>query len=108
MRKGLLTLVAALALVLGGSVMLATAGNGPGPGTCDGTSCLPNPDCPDADGDGICNGQDPDYVPGSGNPTCPDADGDGICNGQDPDFVPHSGTGRWARFVCNLYGLFGF
>ncbi len=51
----------------------------------------PNPDCPDADGDGICNGEDPDYVPAhpnSPNPDCPDADGDGICNGQDPDYEP--------------------
>jgi len=57
-------------------------------------------ECPDYDGDGICNGQDPDYVPGDQclnpdclnpdcpNPDCPDADGDGICNGQDPDYVP--------------------
>ena len=59
-------------------------------------------ECPDADGDGICNGQDPDYVPGdqclSGdcpNPDCPDADGDGICNGQDPDYVrPGDGPRR--------------
>ncbi len=73
----------------------------------------PNPDCPDADHDGICNGQDPDYVPGCYcnpvcpdgdcdgvcdnvdpdpglycNPDCPDADNDGICNGEDPDYVP--------------------
>ncbi len=48
----------------------------------------PNPDCPDADGDGICNCEDPDYVPGTYNPDCPDADGDGICNGMDPDYVP--------------------
>lgn len=50
----------------------------------------PNPDCPDADGDGICNGNDPDYVPGVDctNPDCPDDDGDGICNCVDPDYVP--------------------
>lgn len=54
----------------------------------------PNPDCPDADNDGICNGQDPDYVPDCEcNPDCPDHDGDGICNCEDPDWVP-PGRGR--------------
>ena len=71
-----------------------------------------NDNAPDADGDGIPNGQDPDYVPvGNGgqgprhggdfvdedgdgfNDNAPDADGDGIPNGQDPDYVP-SGNGR--------------
>jgi len=108
MRKSMLTLFAVLSLAFVGSVALATAAGGPGPGTCDGSNCLPNPDCPDADGDGICNGQDPDYVPGTGNPDCPDADGDGICNGQDPDFERHTGGGRWARLVCQLFGPFGF
>lgn len=62
-------------------------------------------DCPDHDGDGICNGMDPDYVPGDSclsadcpNPDCPDADGDGICNGQDPDYVPGGdGPKRFGR-----------
>jgi len=59
----------------------------------------PNIDCPDADGDGICNGQDPDYVPCTTcNPDCPDADGDGICNGQDPDYAPPRDRQRiWDR-----------
>ncbi len=61
-------------------------------GDCTCAECTPNPDCPDADNDGICNGVDPDYVPGEEcNPDCPDADGDGICNGVDPDYVPGSG-----------------
>jgi len=46
-------LVLFVALLLVGGV--AVAGQGPGP--------LPPVDCPDADGDGICNGQDPDYTP---------------------------------------------
>jgi hypothetical protein len=57
---------------------------------CTGTECTPNPDCPDADSDGICNGVDPDYVPDC-DPDCPDADGDGICNGLDPDYAPGTG-----------------
>lgn len=69
-----------------------------------------NDNAPDADGDGIPNGQDPDYVkPGAGqgkgvgfvdengdglNDNAPDADGDGIPNGQDPDYVkPQDGSG---------------
>jgi hypothetical protein len=66
-----------------------------------------NDNAQDADGDGIPNGQDPDYVgtsAGNGrgfvdengdgiNDNAPDADGDGIPNGQDPDFVRGSGTG---------------
>jgi len=70
-----------------------------------------NDNAPDADGDGIPNGQDPDYVrPGSGrgatrgfvdtdgdgfNDNAPDADGDGIPNGQDPDYKrPADGSGQ--------------
>jgi len=63
----------------------------------------------DHDGDGIPNGQDPDYVrsgfgrghgfvdaDGDGiNDFAQDADGDGIPNGQDPDYVrPQDGSGR--------------
>ena len=64
----------------------------------------------DDDGDGIPNGQNPDYVrTGTGkgkgltfvdengdgiNDNAPDLDGDGIPNGQDPDYVkPQDGTG---------------
>lgn len=71
-----------------------------------------NDNAPDADGDGIPNGQDPDYVrstnskamqngkgfvdaDGDGiNDNALDADGDGIPNGQDPDYVrPMDGSG---------------
>lgn len=68
-----------------------------------------NDNAPDADGDGIPNGQDPDYVrSGSGrghgfvdadgdgfNDNAQDADGDGIPNGQDSDYQrPADGTGQ--------------
>ncbi len=71
-----------------------------------------NDNAPDADGDGIPNGMDPDYtgskmhngnsnagfvdLDGDGiNDNAIDSDGDGIPNGQDPDFVrPEDGTGR--------------
>lgn len=70
-----------------------------------------NDNAPDADGDGIPNGQDPDYTgaksrmgnsgkgfvdaDGDGiNDNALDADGDGIPNGQDPDYVrPQDGSG---------------
>lgn len=93
-------------LFLAGAVVLA----GPGP----------NPVCPDADGDGICNGHDPDYVPGDECPgtecprfDCPDADGDGICNGQDDDYVapgdgPQNRAGRLAGMVFRLMAFLGF
>ena len=52
--------------------------------------------CADHDSDGICNGQDTDYVPGIGctNPYCPIPDcpnpdcsnDDGVCNGQAPNY----------------------
>lgn len=60
-----------------------------------------NDNAPDADGDGIPNGLDPDYTgvkmrggvggfideDGDGiNDNAPDSDGDGIPNGMDPDF----------------------
>ncbi len=75
-----------------------------------------NDNAPDADGDGIPNGQDPDYVgsqmraghgakgfvdlDGDGiNDNALDADGDGIPNGQDPDYVrPMDGTGAKRAF----------
>ncbi len=71
-----------------------------------------NDNAPDADGDGIPNGMDPDYTgakmrngnhghgfvdaDGDGiNDNAMDADGDGIPNGQDPDFVrPQDGSGH--------------
>lgn len=98
LAQGLLVLLVA-ALLAGGAVV---AGHGNGP--------LPPADCPDHDGDGICNGQDPDYVPGDEcpdcecpNPDCPDADGDGICNGQDPDYTrPGSGPKRIGQALGKL------
>jgi hypothetical protein len=83
---------------------------------------------PDADGDGIPNGQDADYVGakyrkngkgfvdlnGDGiNDNAFDSDGDGIPNGQDSDFVrPEDGSGRklmngkstQTKFGGNKYG----
>ena len=72
-----------------------------------------NDNAPDADGDGIPNGQDPDYVrpenapgqmrghgfvdaDGDGfNDNASDLDGDGIPNGRDADYVrPGDGSGR--------------
>lgn len=68
-----------------------------------------NDNAPDVDGDGIPNGQDPDYVrsgrghgrgfvdaDGDGfNDNAPDADGDGIPNGQDSDYQrPADGSGQ--------------
>jgi len=90
MRKPLLLLLAATFAV---ALAAGTAVAGNGPGTCTGVNCPGNPDCPDADGDGICNGQDPDYTPGA-NPACPDADGDGICNCVDPDWTGPTGQRR--------------
>lgn len=69
-----------------------------------------NDNAPDIDGDGIPNGQDPDYVraanprksagfvdtDGDGfNDNAPDTDGDGIPNGRDTDYKrPADGSGR--------------
>ncbi len=81
---------------------------------------------PDADGDGIPNGQDPDYVPlnpdqgkhwggfidenGDGiNDRMQDDDGDGIPNCQDPDWVkPQDGTGnRFGQMGNRGHGQMG-
>ena len=63
MKFGILALVAVLAAVL--TVSSATAAGtvrgGFGPGS--GVGICPNPGAADDDGDGIPNGQDPDYVP---------------------------------------------
>jgi len=93
-----------------------------------------NDNAPDHDGDGIPNGQDPDYVKpedGSGSmrgraaknargnfggfvdedgdgicDRFQDADGDGVPNGQDPDWVkPQDGTGN--RFGMKRGNRFG-
>jgi len=81
-----------------------------------------NDNAPDHDGDGIPNGQDPDYVPvnpdqgkrfgfidedGDGiNDRMQDADDDGIPNCQDPDWVkPQDGTGnKFGQKALNSFG----
>ncbi len=86
-RTAILPLTAALILVT------ATAANAQdfGPGNGNGTG-----ECQfiDEDGDGF-------------NDLAPDADGDGIPNGQDPDYVkPGDGTGnqhKWAQANGNLW-----
>ena len=84
-----------------------------------------NDNAPDHDGDGISNGQDPDYVPlnpdkgkrfgfidedGDGiNDRMQDADGDGIPNCQDPDWVkPKDGTGNKFGQKAGQMGRKGF
>jgi len=79
---------------------------------------------PDADGDGIPNGMDEDYVgsqmhngngkgfvdaDGDGiNDNAMDADGDGIPNGQDEDFVrPLDGSGQKAGYGKRAGGAAG-
>ncbi len=55
-----------------------------GPGSGNGGY---RPEAPDADGDGIPNGLDDDYVPDCDCPCClADDDGDGIPNCQDDDY----------------------
>jgi len=105
MKNSILVILTVLCLAAGASF----AGNGPYfYGGLD--------DCPDYDGDGICNGDDPDYTPGDECPDadylvvnpdsphaddplhtygwfggldeCKDDDNDGICNGQDDDYNP--------------------
>ncbi len=82
-----------------------------------------NDNAPDADGDGIPNGLDPDYtgpktraghgakgfvdLDGDGiNDNAMDADGDGIPNGQDPDYVrPMDGSGAKKMFGAQKKGM---
>jgi len=120
--KKLLAILFVFALLVGGA-SVSFAGNGNGVGDCTGPigdgphagngngghGGGGNPDCPDADGDGICNGQDPDYTPGDmcPNPDCPDDDGDGICNGQDPDWTGNSTAGQVMHSFWNAFGLLG-
>lgn len=94
-----------------------------GPGFVDANGDGINDNAPDADGDGIPNGQDPDYLGskfrggnsskgfidanGDGiNDNMQDADGDGIPNGQDPDYTgPKTRSGRGgARGFVDLNG----
>jgi len=76
MRKSTLTLLALLAIIL-----MAAAASAQGFGT----------------GDGVCNFIDED---GDGfNDLAPDADGDGIPNGMDPDYVPlQDGSGAQHQY----------
>lgn len=70
---------------------------------CAGTMAFaagPNPDCPDADGDGICNCQDPDYTP-------PGRGGDRVRNRIHDQVSPWAPTRTRAR--TNAFGpRFGF
>ena len=78
MRKSTLTLLALLAIIL---MAAAVNAQGFGPGTGDGTCNFI-----DEDGDGF-------------NDLAPDADGDGIPNGMDPDYVrPEDGSGAQHRY----------
>ncbi len=127
----IMAIVAMLTFVVLPSTTFAQAGNCTNGNFVDVNGDGFNDNAPDADGDGIPNGQDDDYVragngsgqgngQGNGNGTkggfgggfvdedgdgfndnAPDADGDGIPNGQDPDWVadgngPH-GQGRGQR-----------
>ncbi|MCC6680242.1 MAG: hypothetical protein IT445_04995 [Phycisphaeraceae bacterium] len=91
MRLFLAMILAILALLV--VTQVSTAGDG----TCDGTQihqrdrdCQCDCDEPcDVDGDGICDNC------GGHLPVGPDADGDGVPNGQDDDYVPpEDGTGQ--------------
>jgi hypothetical protein len=84
-----------------------------------------NDNAPDHDGDGIPNGQDPDYdgakqrlgngkggfvdVNGDGiNDNANDWDNDGIPNGKDPDFVrPQDGSGQQYKYGNRSRNQFG-
>ena len=131
----LFTLAFAMVLFVNGSNVNAQTTEH-GPGFVDENGDGYNDNAPDADGDGIPNGQDPDYVkPGDGtgksaanagkgfgkpadkgkgtkgfvdengdgiNDNARDADGDGIPNGQDADYVkpdigPRAGKGKSDR-----------
>jgi hypothetical protein len=113
-----LALGSALLIVSGSDVTAQELGSDPaGIGFVDENGDGYNDNAPDADGDGIPNGQDPDYErqgvgarrggrgmnadaprgfvdeDGDGiNDNAPDADGDGIRNCEDPDYT--SGAGR--------------
>lgn len=114
--SSLFTLTAVL-LALGfyftASSTVFAQGKPEGKGFVDANNDGYNDNAMDDDGDGIPNGQDPDYVPVEGvthnghgfldadgdgvNDYAQDADGDGIPNGQDPDWVaPADGSGQQA------------
>lgn len=108
-----------------------------GPGFVDANGDGFNDNAPDSDGDGIPNGQDPDwtkpadgtgmqagknnrfggkqngtgFIDEDGDGICDnfqDADGDGIPNGEDPDWVrPQDGTGKQLGKMKNGSGQRG-
>jgi len=107
-----------------GQSQMQFKGNGVhGAGFVDANGDGYNDNAPDADGDGIPNGMDPDYTGAKmrhGNPSkgfvdangdgindnAMDDDGDGIPNGQDPDFVrPHDGSGRQNKAGRGMKGV---
>jgi hypothetical protein len=89
-----------------------------GPGFVDLNGDGINDNAPDHDGDGIPNGQDPDYIrlstnskgfvdlDGDGiNDNFQDADGDGIPNGQDPDYAgAKTRSGKGSRGFVDMDG----
>ena len=111
-----LTLAMAFAMVAflsTSSYAQETGDDGHGTGFVDANGDGYNDNAPDHDGDGIPNGQDPDYEgtflgngrgfvdeDGDGiNDNAMDDDGDGIPNGQDEDFVRvQDGTGSQNQY----------
>jgi hypothetical protein len=118
--KQLTTLATILTFIMGFSVVSFGQDTPPptppvqhGPGFVDLNGDGINDNARDHDGDGIPNGQDPDYIrtntngkgfvdlDGDGiNDNFQDADGDGIPNGQDPDYI--------GAKVRNAKGIRGF
>lgn len=106
------TLLCAVLIASTPVVVLASAGNGPGngPGPIGPQAICPNPTCPDHDADGICNGQDIDYVPqhtNCPNPDCPAANGGKVCTCADLD-DPLEGAGVMFSFQQTLRAMFGW
>jgi len=113
--KRFMSLAAIFGLFLAFTVISAddayAQGRPDGKGFVDANNDGINDNAMDEDGDGIPNGQDPDYTgttQGNGrgfidengdgiNDNAPDHDGDGIPNGQDPDFQQGSGAGDGQR-----------
>ena len=123
--KKLTTLAAILTFILSFSVFSYGQNTTPptppvkhGPGFVDLNGDGINDNAPDHDGDGIPNGQDPEYLrnnmngkgfidlDGDGiNDNFQDADGDGIPNGQDPDYTGSKvRTGKGFRGFVDLDG----
>lgn len=114
MKKLSITLIIALFGLFGAGSAMAQEQTAPqppkqhGPGFVDANGDGWNDNAPDADGDGIPNGADPDYqgprkgagprfvdADGDGvNDLAQDADGDGIPNGKDSDYVRPAGQGK--------------